>query len=238
MMHDMTVLIDLDVFTEREDAPMIADTTTFDSHLSALPITLSSDHPTIERHADIDAPQLQEATRMLLRSIGDDPSREGLRETPRRVAKAWAELTAGLREDPGVHLQKTFAIEHDGLVLLRDIEFHSLCEHHLLPFLGRADVAYLPANGRVAGLSKLARVVEGFARRPQVQERLTNQIADCLVKHLQPQAVFVRIEAEHMCMKMRGIKRHESHMITHAARGLASTDNVLRRDILDEMRGR
>lgn len=174
---------------------------------------------------------------MLLRSIGEDPQREGLVETPRRVAKAWAELTAGLREDPGVHLRKTFAIEHDGLVLLRDIEFYSLCEHHLLPFTGKADVAYLPADGRVAGLSKLARVVEGFARRPQVQERLTNQIADCLVEHLQPAAVLVRVEAQHLCMKMRGISRFESTMVTQAARGLALTDPHLRRDILAEMRG-
>jgi GTP cyclohydrolase I len=184
----------------------------------------------------VDAPQIQEATRMLLRSFGENPDREGLRDTPKRVARAWAELTAGLREDPGVHLQKRFAVEHDGLVLLRDIEFHSLCEHHLLPFLGKADVAYLPGNGGVAGLSKLARVVEGFARRPQVQERLTNQIADCLVEHLEPQAVLIRIEAEHMCMKMRGIRRHESVMVTHAARGLAATDASLRRDMLAEMR--
>lgn len=173
---------------------------------------------------------------MLLAAIGEDAQRQGLLETPRRVAKAWEELTAGLREDPGMHLQKTFAIEHTGLVLLRDIEFHSLCEHHLLPFIGKADVAYLPRNGRVAGLSKLARVVEGFARRPQVQERLTNQIADCLVTHLEPQAVFVRIEAEHMCMKMRGIRRYESMMVTHASRGLAADDHQLRTEILAEMR--
>ncbi|MEO7974917.1 MAG: GTP cyclohydrolase I FolE [Thermoanaerobaculia bacterium] len=170
--------------------------------------------------------------REMLFAIGEDPSREGLVETPARVARAWQELFAGLNEDPGVHLARTFEQESEDLVTLSDIEFTSFCEHHLLPVFGRAHIAYLPSQRRVVGLSKLARTVEVFARRPQLQERMTAQIADALMEHLAPEGALVVIEAEHMCMKMRGVRKQQSVMKTLAARGRMRDDARLRQETL------
>lgn len=156
----------------------------------------------------------RQAIEQLLVAVGEDPTREGLLETPARVARAWKEILSGLEADPAAHLDKHFTVETDEMVLVRDIEFHSVCEHHLLPFYGRAHVAYIPRDNKVTGLSKLARVVEGFARRPQVQERLTTQIATALVEKLNPQGVCVIIEAEHMCMTMRGIRKPGASTVT------------------------
>ncbi len=165
------------------------------------------------------AGRVESAVRELLAALGEDPAREGLRDTPRRVARMYRELFAGLHEDPARHLARVFNEKYDEIVLLRDIDFHSLCEHHLLPFHGRAHVAYLP-SGKVVGLSKLARTVEAFARRPQVQERLTCQIADALTEHLAPRGVVVVVEAAHMCMKMRGVQKPNGTMVTSAVRGV------------------
>ncbi|MDO5729662.1 MAG: GTP cyclohydrolase I FolE [Actinomycetaceae bacterium] len=167
-----------------------------------------------------DSAGVERAVRDLLISVGEDPNREGLVDTPARMARAWQEILTGLEEDPADHLDKQFHVDTEELVLVRDIEFHSVCEHHLLPFYGRAHVAYIPANKTVTGLSKLARVVEGFARRPQVQERLTSQIADAIVERLRPQGATVVIEAEHMCMTMRGIRKPGSSTVTSALRGV------------------
>ena len=158
--------------------------------------------------------------RELLLAVGEDPDREGLRETPARVARAYREVFAGLHEDPTEVLHKTFAEDHQELVLVRDIPIYSTCEHHLVPFHGVAHVGYIPStSGRVTGLSKLARLVDVFAKRPQVQERLTTQIADALVEHLDAQGFIVVIEAEHLCMSMRGIRKPGARTITSAVRG-------------------
>ncbi|WP_442984622.1 MULTISPECIES: GTP cyclohydrolase I FolE [unclassified Schaalia] len=158
--------------------------------------------------------------RQLLEAVGEDPARDGLRDTPARMGRAWKELLKGLEEDPREHLSTVFETGTDELVLVRDIPFHSVCEHHFLPFYGRAHVGYIPSHGRVTGLSKLARVVEGYARRPQVQERLTAQIAQAIDEVLTPQGVIVVIEAEHMCMAMRGINKPGSSTVTSALRGI------------------
>lgn len=182
----------------------------------------------------IDYPRLERAVREMLEALGEDPDREGLVETPRRVAKAYGEMFAGLAEEPGVHLARQFSQEHaaDDVVMLRDIEFTSVCEHHLLPFTGRAHVAYIPANGRVTGLSKLARTVDVFARRPQMQERLTTQIANALVEHLSPRGVAVVVEAEHTCLRLRGARKRDADMVTSTFRGVLSDDRELRREVL------
>ncbi|MHC4141137.1 MAG: GTP cyclohydrolase I FolE [Planctomycetota bacterium] len=179
-----------------------------------------------------DGARIERAVREILLAIGEDPSRDGLRETPRRVAKAYAELFAGLREDPAEHLGRVFEHKGDEVVLVGDINLASVCEHHLLPVLGRAHIAYLPSGGRVVGLSKLARTVQVFARRPQLQERLTGQIADALVTHLQPEGVMVVVEAEHLCMTMRGAKSSDSRMSTMARRGVLRSDASLSADVL------
>lgn len=163
---------------------------------------------------------VRRAMRELLVAVGEDPDREGLRETPDRMARSWREILSGLDEDPRVHLHKVFDTGTNELVLVRDIEFHSVCEHHLLPFYGHAHVGYIPSGGKVTGLSKLARVVEGYARRPQVQERLTAQIADAVWEVLHPQGVIVVLEAEHMCMTMRGVRKPGSSTVTSALRGI------------------
>jgi len=170
--------------------------------------------------------------RELLLAIGENPDREGLLETPARVARAYRELFAGMREDAAVHLARTFEQESGDLVTLSDIEFASFCEHHLLPVFGRAHVAYLPADRRVVGLSKLARTVEVFARRPQLQERMNAQIADALMEHLAPRGALVVVEAEHMCMKMRGVRKENPVMRTVAARGVFASDAALRLETL------
>lgn len=172
------------------------------------------------RAAGFDLPRIEAAIREILYAIGEDPDREGLVDTPRRVARAYREVFAGLSTDPGTHLATTFGIEHDELVLVREIEVNSTCEHHLVPFMGVAHVGYIPRQERgVVGLSKLARVVDGFARRPQVQERLTAQIADALVERLDPRGVIVVLECEHLCMTIRGAQKPNARTITTALRG-------------------
>ncbi len=167
-----------------------------------------------------DAPRAEAAVRELLLAIGEDPEREGLRETPKRVARAYAEIFAGLRMEADDVLTTTFDLGHDEMVLVRDIDVYSTCEHHLVPFHGRAHVGYIPsAEGRITGLSKLARLVDVFARRPQVQERLTTQIADSLVRLLEPRGVLVVIECEHLCMTMRGVRKPGAMTVTSAVRG-------------------
>jgi GTP cyclohydrolase I len=173
----------------------------------------------------VDLDRIEHAVREILIAIGEDPDRDGLRQTPARVARAHAELFAGLRVDPDRILTTTFEADHDEMVLVRDIEVMSSCEHHLLPFHGVAHVGYIPgSDGRITGLSKLARLVEAYARRPQVQERLTAQVADTLMKRLDPRGVIVVIECEHMCMAMRGIQKPGSRTVTSAVRGLLKTD--------------
>jgi GTP cyclohydrolase IA len=168
----------------------------------------------------IDHARAEAAVRELLIAVGEDPDRDGLRETPSRVARAYGEFFAGLSMDAAQVLSKTFEIEHDEMIIVRDIEVYSMCEHHLVPFHGVAHVGYIPdKDGRVTGLSKIARLVEMYARRPQVQERLTTQIADALVTHLGAQGVIVVVECEHLCMSMRGIRKPGSRTITSAVRG-------------------
>jgi GTP cyclohydrolase I len=168
-----------------------------------------------------DRPRAEAAIRELIAAIGEDPEREGLRETPARVARAYAELTAGLRQTPEDVLTTTFDIGHDEMVLVRDIELWSMCEHHLVPFTGVAHVGYIPAeSGKITGLSKLARLVDVYAKRPQVQERLTTQVADAMMAILDARGVIVVIEAEHLCMTMRGVKKAGARTITSAVRGI------------------
>ena len=166
----------------------------------------------------VDHERIRKAVREILAAVGEDPDREGLRDTPDRVARMYEELFAGLHADPAVHLEKTFTQKHDEMVVVKDIEFASCCEHHLLPFVGKAHVAYLP-NGRIVGLSKLARVVDAVAKRPQVQERMTEEVADLIMKHLKPRGVAVVVEAEHTCMTIRGVRKPGSATITSSMRG-------------------
>jgi len=183
----------------------------------------------------VDRPRIERAVREILLAIGEAPDREGLLETPKRAAKAWAELTVGQRDSAERHLGKQFGHRSASgreLVAVRGVEFYSLCEHHLLPFFGRAHVAYIPANNRVCGLSKIARTVDVFARRLQMQERLTAQIADAIVEHLDPQGVAVILEGEHMCMRMRGASKSDADMLTTAFRGLFDEDAAARAEVV------
>jgi len=169
---------------------------------------------------EVDRPRIERAVREILAAVGEDPDRDGLVATPSRVAAMYADLFSGLHEDPARHLTVMFEAGHDEMILVKDVALHSLCEHHLVPFVGKAHVAYIPnVDGRITGLSKLARVVEGFARRPQVQERLTSQIADAVEAALEPRGVMVVIEAEHLCMSMRGVRKPGALTITSAVRG-------------------
>ncbi|MBO5282195.1 MAG: GTP cyclohydrolase I FolE [Lachnospiraceae bacterium] len=177
----------------------------------------------------IDQEKIKQGVRLLLEGIGEDPGREGLADTPERVARMYQEIFGGMEEDAGEHLQKVFSSQQDGLVLEKDIPFFSTCEHHLMPFYGKAHIAYLP-DGKVVGLSKLARTVEVYARRPQIQEQMTVQIADAIMEHLQPKGVMVVLEAEHMCMTMRGVKKPGSRTVTMAVRG-ALEDQVLQEQV-------
>jgi GTP cyclohydrolase I len=187
---------------------------------------------------DFDHERAAAAVRELLIAIGEDPDREGLRDTPRRVARAYAELTAGLRQTPSDVLTTTFDIGHDEMVLVRDIELWSMCEHHLVPFTGVAHVGYIPSeSGMITGLSKLARLVDVYAKRPQVQERLTTQIADALMDVLNPAGVFVVIEAEHLCMSMRGVKKPGSLTVTSAVRGLFKDNPATRAEAMSFISG-
>lgn len=183
----------------------------------------------------IDLSAIEEATTRLLHAIGEDPQREGLRRTPQRVARMYAELTAGYRVDPVALVNNAlFEVKYDEMVIVRDIEFYSLCEHHLLPFVGRAHVAYLP-NGKVIGLSKIPRIVDMFARRLQVQERLTRQIADFLRDLLQPQGVGVVVEALHLCTVMRGVRKHNARMTTSAMHGAFRANLATRQEFLENI---
>ncbi|MCJ7730296.1 MAG: GTP cyclohydrolase I FolE [Sedimentisphaerales bacterium] len=175
--------------------------------------------------------RIERAVREILLAVGEDVSREGLKRTPQRVANMYAELLAGMQEDPCEHIQSIFTEKYDEIVLLRDIPFYSICEHHLMPFIGSAHVAYLP-SGLVLGVSKLARIVDCFSRRLQVQERLTDQIADFLMSSLKPQGVAVVLEASHSCMTIRGVKKPGSVMVTSALRGIFKRDPKSREEIM------
>ncbi len=183
-----------------------------------------------------DEARIKAAVVELLSAIGDDPAREGLIETPRRIAEMYGEIFDGLFNDPKEHLKVVFAVQHDELVILRNIPFYSMCEHHFLPFHGEAHVGYIP-DGRVVGISKLARVVEGFAKRPQIQEQLTSQIAEAIMEVLKPDGVAVVIEAEHLCMTMRGVKKPGSRMVTSAMRGDFKQSAVTRAEFLSLVQG-
>ena len=185
------------------------------------------------QYGELDKPRIEAAIREFLYAIGEDPDREGLLDTPARVARACEEVFAGLQENPSKHLLRQFhEADHEEMVIVRDIPFTSMCEHHLLPFTGSAHVAYIPRRGRITGLSKLARCVEGFARRPQVQERMTSQIADAVMEALEPLGTLVVVEAEHMCMTARGIKKPGSLTITSAVRGSFKEDEKTRAEAL------
>ena len=187
----------------------------------------------------VDHARIEAAVREILYAIGEAPERDGLLNTPARVARMYAEVCAGLHEDPSEHLKVVFEAGHDEMVMVRDIPLYSLCEHHLVPFIGKAHVAYIPnEDGRVTGLSKLARVVDGFARRPQVQERLTVQVAEAMEQVLDPRGVMVVIEAEHLCMSMRGVRKAGSSTVTSAVRGLFRQNPSTRQEAMRFLQGR
>lgn len=184
----------------------------------------------------IDKPRVEAAVREFLLGIGEDPDREGLQGTPDRIARACEEIFGGLYEDPGFHLRKQFHVPgNEEMVVVRDIPFNSMCEHHLLPFVGKAHVCYIPRDGHVTGLSKIARCVNGYAHRPQLQEQLTSQVADAFVRELDPLGVLVVLEAEHSCMNMRGIRAVGAKTVTSAARGVLA-DNTRRKEAMGLLR--
>jgi len=187
----------------------------------------------------VDTERIERAVLEMLDALGEDPSRDGLQKTPHRVAKMYEELFAGFGENPADHLEVTFAADHDEMVMVRDIPFASLCEHHMIPFIGKAHVAYIPGeDGRITGLSKLARLVDGYARRLQVQERMTTEIADAIEQTLDPRGVLVVVEAEHLCMSMRGVKKSGTSTVTSAVRGLFRSDASTRMEAMQFVRGR
>lgn len=197
-------------------------------------MTLPDDAPTPSSNLvplKVDHAKLRRAVRAILEAVGEDPDREGLQETPDRVARMYAEIFAGLQTDPAVYLQKTFTQKHDEMVLVKDIEFASCCEHHLLPFMGKAHIAYLP-NGKIVGLSKLARVVDAVAKRPQVQERMTEEIADLIMTHLNARGVGVIVEAAHSCMGIRGVRKPGAMTITSSMRGGFLKDPATRAELM------
>jgi GTP cyclohydrolase I len=192
---------------------------------------------TMTTHVDTD--RVARAISEILVAIGEDPQRDGLRATPQRVAAMYEELFSGITDDPARHLTVTFAADHDEMVMVREIPFASVCEHHLIPFIGRAHVAYIPnSDGRITGISKLARLVDGFARRPQVQERMTTQIADAIESALDPRGVLVVVEAEHLCMSMRGVKKPGTVTVTSSVRGLFRSDPATRAEAMQFIHGR
>ena len=204
--------------------------------MESLPTDLESEidatpEPQPPLATQIDLPRLERAVREMLAAVGENPDREGLRETPGRVARMYAELFRGLHDDPRRHLQKFFTEKYDEIVLVRDISFNSMCEHHLMPFMGKTHIGYLP-DGRVIGLSKLARVVEDVARRPQVQERMTETIADLLMEELQAKGVAVIVEAVHTCMTVRGVRKPGSVCVTSAMRGAFRNNPSTRAEIM------
>ena len=187
----------------------------------------------------IDQGRIEKAVREILEAIGEDPDRDGLQRTPERVARMYAEIFGGIEEDPAGLLEVTFEAGHDEMVMVRDIPLYSACEHHLTPFVGKAHVAYIPNHdGRIIGLSKMARIVDTFARRPQVQERLTTQVADCIEQVLEPRGVLVVVEAEHLCMSMRGVKKPGTLTVTSAVRGLFRDDPRTRAEGMAFIHGR
>ncbi|MFM9058997.1 MAG: GTP cyclohydrolase I FolE [Planctomycetaceae bacterium] len=188
------------------------------------------------QHHAVDQPRIEKAVREILLAVGEDPDREGLVETPARVARMYAELFAGLRQDPAVHLRKAFTEKYDEIVLVKDIDFNSVCEHHLMPFMGRAHIGYLP-DGRVLGLSKLARLVEAVAHRPQVQERMTEQIADYLENDLGAKGVAVVVEATHTCMTVRGVRKPGSVCVTSAMKGVFRANVSSRAEVMSLIYG-
>jgi GTP cyclohydrolase IA len=197
----------------------------------------------VRGHEPIDTPvdleRIERAVRDILEAIGEDPERDGLLKTPGRVARMYAEVFAGMREDPASHLEVVFEAEHDEMVMVRDISLVSMCEHHLVPFIGKAHVAYIPnESGDICGLSKLARLIDTFARRPQVQERLTTQVADVLERTLQPRGVLVVIEAEHLCMSMRGVRKPGANTVTSSVRGLFLDNAATRSEAMRLITGR
>jgi GTP cyclohydrolase I len=187
----------------------------------------------------MDLDRIAKAVREILEAIGEDPDRDGLIDTPERVARMYAEVCSGLHADPSEHLTVTFESAHDEMVMVRDIPLYSLCEHHLVPFIGKAHVAYIPGkDGRITGLSKIARLVEGFSRRPQVQETLTVQVADAMEATLEPRGVMVVVEAEHLCMSMRGVQKSGSTTVTSAVRGLFRKNIATREEAMRFLIGR
>ena len=187
----------------------------------------------------VDTERIERAVSEILAAIGEDPERDGLVKTPHRVAKMYEELFSGFQENHADHLEVTFEANHDEMVMVRDIPFASLCEHHMVPFIGRAHVAYIPGqDGRITGLSKLARLVDGYAKRLQVQERMTTEIADAIEDALEPRGVLVVVEAEHLCMSMRGVKKSGTSTVTSAVRGLFRTDTSTRFEAMQFVRGR
>ncbi len=182
-----------------------------------------------------DQKKIEEAVRMLLEGIGEDVTREGLVDTPNRIARMYEEIFKGMEEDPAQHLCKTFAVDSNEIVVEKDITFYSTCEHHMMPFYGKAHIAYIP-DGRVVGISKLARTVEVYARRLQIQEQMTTQVADAVMEHLRPQGVMVMVEAEHMCMTMRGVSKPGSRTVTMAARGCFRDDLQLQQYFFEMIR--
>ena len=187
----------------------------------------------------VDTKRIEAAVLEILAAVGEDPERDGLLKTPERVARMYEELFVGFNENPSDHLEVTFAADHDEMVMVRDIPFASLCEHHMVPFMGVAHVAYIPgSDGRITGLSKLARLVDGYARRLQVQERMTAQIADALDRVLEPRGALVVIEAEHLCMAMRGVRKPGTVTVTSAVRGIFRSDAVTRNEALAFIHGR
>lgn len=184
----------------------------------------------------IDVKRIEDAVKEILLAIGEDPNREGLRKTPNRVARMYTELFSGMHEDPTYHTQHVFTENYDEIVLLKDIPFHSICEHHLLPFMGHAHIAYLP-HGKVIGISKLARIVSAFAKRPQVQERLTTQIAELIMNEVNARGVAVILEATHTCMTIRGVEKSGSTMVTSAMLGLCRSDARTRAEVMALIKG-
>lgn len=202
-----------------------------------LKIDLSVGTGSAELPHNVDKKKIEQAVTMILEAIGEDPSREGILDTPKRVARMYEELFTGMHIDPGQYFDVVFSEEHEELVLVKEIPFYSICEHHLVPFFGQAHVAYIPSQGRVTGLSKLARAVEAVARRPQLQERITATVADTIMKKLEPHGVIVVVEAEHMCMTMRGVKKPGAKTVTSAIRGCFERDAMARAEVFSLIKG-
>ena len=180
----------------------------------------------------MDKKRIEKAVREILLAVGENPARPDIKDTPRRVAEMYEEILSGMKSNPAKELEVVFEKDHDEIVLLKGIPLYSICEHHLLPFIGKAHVAYIPSNNKVTGLSKLARVVDAFAKRLQVQERLTTDIAELIMRKLQPKGVMVIIEAEHLCMSMRGVKKPGTHTVTSAVRGIFQANEKTRAETL------